>query len=141
MPSPDFKQFQADLLRSGIAPRHVRRIASELQEHFEDLVEDELGRACDRRCATQQAAIRIGDLGDVAHAIQRCPELHSWSSRYPRLAVIVYPLTCVALLPAIPVIAGVQHAPQIARWGACLLGGGLVTTAMFLLLQLSISLS
>ena len=90
--------------------------------------------------ADQVAAQQMGDLQDVAVAMQACPELRSWSYRYPRIAVVVYPLTCLALLPAMPVIAGVAHAPQLARWGACMLLGGAVTAAMFLVMQLSISL-
>jgi hypothetical protein len=55
--------------------------------------------------------------------------------------VVVYPLTCLALLPAMPVLAGVAHASLLARWTTCVLLGGFVTAAIFLVLQLSIALS
>jgi hypothetical protein len=140
MREPNFKQFQSDLLQVGISPRHVRRTACELREHLDDLVDAEIEAGCSVEDARRVAAQQMGDLQDVAVAMQACPELRSWSYRYPRIAVVVYPLTCLALLPAMPVIAGVAHAPQLARWGACMLLGGAVTAAMFLVMQLSISL-
>ena len=69
------------------------------------------------------------------------PGLKSWAWRYPRVAMLVYPLACVAALPAVPIIAGVRHAPHVIRWAACLFIGAFVTAAMFLLLQLSITLT
>ena len=57
------------------------------------------------------------------------------------LALIVYPLACFVALPAVPVIAGVQHASEVGRWLTGLLLGGLVTATMFLVLQLAITLT
>lgn len=140
MQQPDFRQFRAELLRLGISPRHVRRTVCELREHLEDLVAAELESGNSLADARSVAAEEMGDLQKVAAAMQACPELRSWSYRFPRLAMVVYPLTCLALLPVVPVLAGVAHAQQLARWGACLLTGGVVTASIFLLLQLSISL-
>ena len=67
-------------------------------------------------------------------------ELKTWSYRYPRLAVVVYPVACLAVLPAVPVVAGIAHRTALMRWGASLLGAGLVTAVMLLVLQLSIIL-
>ena len=141
MPEPDFKQFRSELLQAGIAPRHVRRTITELQEHLDDLVEAELASGCDAVTAQRRAGREMGCLTDVAIAMRACPELRCWAFRYPRLAVVVYPLTCLALLPVVPVIAGVAHAPQLARWSACLFFGALVTATMFLCLQLAIAVT
>ncbi len=65
-------------------------------------------------------------------------ELKAWPYRYPVVALIVYPIACLVALPAVPVLAGVTHAPQLLRWGASLLLAGLLTTVLLLLLQLSI---
>jgi hypothetical protein len=138
MPEPDFKQFRSELLQAGIAPRHIRRTIVELQEHLDDLVEAELASGCDATTAQRRAAREMGKLTDVAIAMRACPELRCWAYRYPRLAVVVYPLTCLALLPVVPVIAGVAHAQHVARWSACLIFGALVTASMFLFLQLAI---
>ncbi len=140
MPEPDFKQFRSELLQAGVAPRHVSRTIMELQEHLDDIVEAELASGCDAVTAQRRAGREMGCLTDVAKAMRACPELRSWAFRYPRLAVVVYPLTCLALLPVVPVIAGVAHAPQLARWSACLFFGALVTASMFLFLQLAIAL-
>lgn len=135
----DFKQFESDLLRVGIAPRHVRRTATELREHFDDLVAAEMRSGSCLDDARHAAAEQFGDLQDIAAAMRACPELRSWSYRFPRVAVVVYPLTYLALLPVVPLFAGVAHAPQLARWGACLLLGGAVTVSIMMLLQVSIA--
>jgi len=51
-----------------------------------------------------------------------------------------YPTT-LALLPAVPVMAGIAHVGYLARWLMCIFLGGVVTAAMFLLMQLSIVLT
>lgn len=141
MPEPDFKRFRSELLEAGIAPRHVRRTIVELQEHLEDLRAAELASGCDDATARRTAGREMGSLADVAIAMRACPELQCWAYRYPRLAIVVYPLTCLALLPVVPIIAGVTHAQHVARWGACLFFGALVTASMFLCLQLAIALT
>jgi hypothetical protein len=140
MREPNFKQFRSELLQAGIAPRHIRRTMLELQDHLDDLVEAELASGCDAAAARRRASREMGNLTDVAIAMRACPELQCWAYRYPRLAIVIYPLTCLALLPIVPVIAGVTHAEQVARWGVCLFFGALVTASMFLILQLAIAL-
>ncbi len=141
MPRPDFEQFASDLRRAGIAEKHVRRAALELSDHFDDLVEDAVHDGRNRADAESYASERLGDLNSVGDAIRERPELRAWAYRWPRLALVWYPLACVAALPAAPVIAGVQNAPLLARWAACLFLGGLVTATMLLVLQLSITLT
>ncbi|MDJ0909246.1 MAG: hypothetical protein QNI99_08625 [Woeseiaceae bacterium] len=141
MPRPDFEQFARDLKRAGIAEKHVRRAKLELNEHFDDLVEDAIRNGLDRSAAESRAAESLGELDIVGEAIRAQPELRSWAFRWPRLALVVYPLACVAALPAAPVVAGVQNAPILARWTSCLLLGGLVTATMLLVLQLAITLT
>lgn len=141
MPDVYFKELQADLLRAGIAPRHVRRTVTELEEHFDDLLAEHVGSGTDPIAAHEQALADLGSPDLIVEAMHARPELHSWAYRFPRIALLVYPLTYVVLLPVMPVFAGVAHAPQIARWGLCMMLGGLVTASMFLLLQLSILLA
>ena len=141
--SPDFKmaELESRLLRAGIAPRHVRRTMTELCEHLDDLVEAGVAAGLDSREARRQGVEAMGNLDAVAAEMRSRPELLSWARRYPRIAVFVYPMTCLALLPVAPVFAGVAHAPVLARWGVALMFGALVTASMFLLLQLSILLT
>jgi hypothetical protein len=57
------------------------------------------------------------------------------------LALVAYPIACIAALPAVPLIAGVAYAPALARWIGCALLGGPVTASMLLVLQLVITLT
>ncbi len=141
MPRPDFERFARDLRRAGIAEKHVRRAELELSEHFDDLVEEAVRNGHDRNEAECRATESLGELDIVGEAIRARTELRSWAFRWPRLALVVYPLACIAALPAAPVVAGVQNAPILARWTSCLLLGGLVTATMLLVLQLAITLT
>ena len=136
MPDPDFNALRTALLRRGIAPRHATRVSEEMRDHFEDLVEE--FEACGMDDTRSLAAESLGSQDDIVAATVAHPELRSWAFRYPRAALVFYPLACAAALPAAPVIAGIQNAPLLARWGASLLAAGVFTTALLLLLQLSI---
>ena len=137
----DLNALRKELLRSGIAPRHVRRTIEELEDHYEDLVEQALGDGASRMEAHSSASERLGRVGDIAMAVQAQPELRSWAFRFPRLAALVYPITYLALLPAAPVFLGYAYAGYVVRWVACLFLGALVTAGMFLILQLAITLT
>ena len=136
----DLSQLRSRLLRWGVAPRHVRRTVNELEDHFEDLVEQELDNGLDRLAARESALTALGSVEDIADAVRAQPELRSWAFRYPRIAAVVYPLTYLAVLPAAPVFAGYAHATLIARWIACLFLSAIITAGMFLFLQLAITL-
>ncbi len=141
MPRPDFDRLADELRRAGVANRHVRRATLELRDHFDDLVDDALLDGQSEAEAERRAAERLGELDTIAASIRAQPELRSWAFRWPRVALVVYPLACVAALPAAPVIAGLHNAPILGRWAACLLLGGLVTASIMLILQLSITLT
>lgn len=141
MSRPDFDQLRNRLLRSGVAPRHVRRTVEELGAHFDDLVDEALDNGTDRARAERQASEQLGDIDVLADAACARPELRSWAADYPRIAVVVYPLACLAVLPAVPFLAGIANASDVARWIACALLSGLVTATMLLVLQLSITLT
>ena len=141
MPDLDLTGLRKHLLRAGVAPRHVRRTVAELSDHYDDLLQSELHAGTDPDAARKRALSALGDLRDVAAAIRSRPELRAWSHRMPYLALVVYPLTCLALLPAVPVKAGFAHAGDLARWLTCIFLGGVVTAAMFLVMQLSIVLT
>ena len=136
MPDPDFDALRDALLARGVASRHAVRVSEEMRDHFEDLVEEFESRGVpDAHAAAGEA---LGTRESIVKAVSARPELRSWAYRYPRVARVVYPLACAAALPAAPVIAGIQNAPLLARWGASLLAAGAFTAALFLLLQLSI---
>lgn len=138
MRDPDFARLRLRLLERGIPARHVRRTLGELEDHYQDLVDEAVVNGASVEDARAQAAARLGEMDDVIAGMLACPELRSWAYRHPRIAVIFYPLACLFALPAMPVIAGVSNAPLLARWGASLLLAGLFTATMLLVLQLSI---
>ena len=141
MPRPDLAALKTELLSAGIKTVHVQRTLSELDEHFDDLVFDRLLQGIEQEAAEHAALEQLGDLSRVAEAMLAEPVLRGWAWRWPKLAVLVYPIACVAAIPAVPFIAGVQHAASVGRWMAGLLLAGLVTASMFLLLQLTITMS
>lgn len=141
MPKSDFNVLRDHLLESGVAPRHVVRIISELSDHHEDLELEAMQHGCDRKTAIAQAKNRLGASETIAIHVLKRPELRCWMHRYPRLAQLVLPVAYVAMLPLAPVYAGVANAPIIARWCASLFLSGLITAAMFLVMQFSIALS
>lgn len=138
MAEPDFARFEELLLRAGIAPRHVRRSVAELREHFGDLEEAIRRQGMSKADAGSIANTELGDLAVIAAGIASHPELKCWSSRWPRMARVVYPLAWICLVPAMPVITGARHASLIARWGTCFVLSAGFTAALMLALQLAI---
>ena len=127
------------LLAAGLSPAHVQRTLTELSDHFEDLLaEAEAGGA---ENAEQQACEQLGRLDVIAAELCRAPDLKGWAWRWPRLALVVYPLACMIALPAVPIVAGVEHAASVMRWMAGLLLAAMITAGMFLALQLAIMFS
>lgn len=137
----DLSRLRKELIRSGIAPRHVRRTLDELSDHYEDLVEQGLSDGATRLEAHAHASDILGDIHDIGDAVRARPELRSWAYRFPRVAALVYPLTFLVLLPAAPVFLGYAHANYVARWVVCLFLSAFVTAVMFLFLQLAITLT
>lgn len=138
MREPDFNELATRLLDSGITPRHAHRVVNEIRDHYDDLVDAAVDTGATSRDARRQAGRELGRMDDLVAAMSARRELKTWAFRYPRAAIIVYPLACLAVLPALPVNAGIANASLLARWGASLLAAGLFTAALLLVLQLSI---
>ena len=138
MREPDFNQLATKLLENGITPRHAHRTVNEVRDHYDDLVDAAVDNGASSGDARRQAAVKLGNLDDFVAEMSSRRELKTWAFRYPRTALVIYPLACLAALPAAPVIAGMANAPLLARWGASLLVAGMFTAALLLVLQLSI---
>lgn len=138
MREPDFRSLASRLLRNGIAPSHTHRAVNEIRDHYEDLVDAAVDSGLTESEARRLAARDLGSVDDIVAQMKARRELKSWAFRYPRAAVVFYPLACLAALPAMPVYAGIANAPLLARWGASLLVAGLFTLSLLLILQLSI---
>ena len=140
MREPDFTVLATRLLKSGITPYHAHRTVNELRDHYDDLVDAAVDTGSSSKKARRLAATELGTMEDFVVEMASRRELKTWTFRYPHLAVVVYPLACLAVLPAMPVFAGIAHRTTLLRWGVSLLGAGLVTALMMLVMQLSIIL-
>jgi hypothetical protein len=140
MREPNFNALVTKLLDGGIATRSAHRAVGELHDHYDDLVESAMGNGRNSRDAMQIASQRLGSLDAFVCEMLARRELKTWAFRYPRTALVVYPLACIASLPAMPILAGAAHASSVARWSAIMLLAGFVTAAMLLAMQLSIVL-
>ena len=60
MADPPFVEFEAALLRGGIAPRHVRRAVLELEDHWTALVAENLRRGSSELDARTEARRIVG---------------------------------------------------------------------------------
>ncbi len=138
MREPDFNDLATRLLQSGVAPRHAHRMINEMRDHYDDLVDAAVEAGQPIREARHEAGRELGRFDDLEHEVSTRRELKTWAFRYPHAAIILYPLACLVALPAMPVFAGIANAPLLARWGASLVAGGLLTAGLLLVLQLSI---
>jgi len=141
MPDGQLNKFERKLLCAGVVPSHAKRSAIEILEHLEDLQDNAAEKGMNESDAASFAREQIGDLQLIADDIISRAELKTWAYRYPMAASVVLPIAYLALLPTKPLFAGVANAPLIARWGACLMLGAVITAAMFLGMQFSITLN
>jgi hypothetical protein len=80
------------LIRAGIAPRHARRYAQELRDHYQDALRDELAKGAPPERAAEIAHARLGADEDLVQSLLAQPELRSMAARYPSLAFGVAPV-------------------------------------------------
>jgi hypothetical protein len=92
-----FNRLSERLLHAGIAPRHVRRYARELSDHFDDLVREEKAGGAARELAETRALSRLGNDDDLAQAMLSRPELRSLTSRFPWAVFGIGPIILLAL--------------------------------------------
>ena len=114
--SQPFENVREQLLRAGIAPRHVRRYVIELQEHLVDLSARERDAGHDAKTVAERARAMLGTDGQLVQAmLDRAP--HSLTARAPWAVFALLPVvTLVAILAAIG--ASMMHllGPVHAAW-------------------------
>ncbi len=130
-----------DRLRgAGIRPAVIDGLSAELADHLDDVVAELVADGYSESTAMALACARIGAPETIAAAASEHRQLLCWWRRYPGAALVAYPLAYAAVLPAVPVLIGVRHAPLVGRWLSCLVAGGLVTATIFLVLTAAIGL-
>jgi hypothetical protein len=87
-----FAGLSERLLRGGIGPRRVRRLISELEAHFDDLVAEFQLTGLSQAESESQATVRLGTDDVLAASILARTELRSWARQWPWLAFAVLPL-------------------------------------------------
>jgi hypothetical protein len=75
----------------------VRRLVSELETHYDDLVEELRSLGLSSVESERQASLRLGTEETLAESILARPELRSWARRRPWLAFAVLPFLCLPL--------------------------------------------
>lgn len=96
MSTPEFDALREQLLRAGIAPRHVRRYVGELRDHFEDLVREEIANGMSKSVARVHARQRLGSDSDLAAVMLARPDLRSLAARHPLAVFTLGPVAMVA---------------------------------------------
>lgn len=107
MPGGRFALLSERLRRAGISPRRVRRLISELEAHFDDLVAELRSTGLSHAESESQAAIRLGTEDVLAASILARPELRSWARRWPWLAFAVLPLLSLPVQFVLSMVAAV----------------------------------
>jgi hypothetical protein len=114
-----FDQLRERLLRAGIAPRHVRRYVTELQDHFDDLVREETDKGLTGGAAEQAAHARLGSDEELSTVMLARPDLRSVTARFPWAVFGFGPVLILALAiaSALFVQVGIIFAsPEIPLW-------------------------
>jgi hypothetical protein len=126
------------LLRSGVAPRHVRRYLRELRDHYDDAVHAELQKGVSRAAAEDAAATRMGDPESLIESVLARPELLSTLARYPRVVFGAAPVLLWMLISvtALFILAEVAHSSEL-MW---VLYGATVVVARVLPVVLALGL-
>ena len=74
MPEPDFDRLRERLLESGVVPRHVIQIVSELSDHYKDLEMEAMQHGLSSQEAKTLASDRIGTLETIARHVLHRPD-------------------------------------------------------------------
>ena len=96
MPKP-FNELRERLLRAGVAPRHVRRYLSELDDHLADLIVEEQSAGRSPKDAESVALLRLGTIDNLSSAMLDKRQLQSWSARAPWATFGLAPVVLLAV--------------------------------------------
>jgi hypothetical protein len=94
--SKPFDEIREQLLRAGVAPRHVRRYLNELSDHLADLRAEEERGGRSRLEADAAALARLGGVDGLAKAMIERRQFQSWSARAPWAVFGLGPLCMLA---------------------------------------------
>lgn len=123
-----FKQFERALCASGVATRHSRRAAAEINAHHAQQFEAARAAGKSDADALAEADALIGDEQVLVERYASRPELRAFSHRRPLLAFGVLPVLGVLLLLAGGLFAALVIVPPAIHFE--IPGAGVLYTAM-----------
>ena len=106
-----FYQLEQELLKGGIAPKTVKRLKVELQDHWESLYQEALALRMSPGEAADYASSQIGDNDALAASILARPELKSLAHKHAWLVFGFVPLfiTVLSFIALLMAIVGFAH--------------------------------
>ncbi len=129
----------AKLLESGVSPKYLARLASELHEHREDLEAEARRFGVPVAEVASDAQQRLGSCAVIAKEFERRPELKSWINTSRWLEQMLRPLAAAYILARAPVRGVAAGQAAILRYAAATAAGAGVTFGLLLLLALTMS--
>jgi hypothetical protein len=93
-----FENVREQLLRAGIAPRHVNRYVTELREHLADLVTRERATGLDAREAEAKARTILGSDAQLTQAMLDRSPPRSWAVKAPWAVFGLLPVAAIIAL-------------------------------------------
>ncbi len=118
MRSRRFWALRERLLRAGVAPRGVRRVIGELNDHFDDVLAELAAQGVNAKDAPAQAYARLGSEDVLVRSILARPELLSWAHRRPAVAFALLPVPAFAAAFVASIVALVGSAHLARAWFA-----------------------
>ncbi len=110
-----FRLLEMEMIRRGVALRHARRAALELECHYRDLAEQALARGESPEEAERSAQEALGADAVLIERYAAQLELQGWTYRW-RAAYVLAPLVGFAAAFALAMLAlvvGVSHLPGL----------------------------
>ena len=101
MHQPSFENVREQLLKAGIAPRHVGRYVTELREHLADLVARERAGGLDARDAEAKARTILGSDAQLTQAMLDRSPPRSWAVKAPWAVFGILPVVTIVAVSAI----------------------------------------
>lgn len=106
-----FNELREALLRAGVGTRHVRRAVLEIENHCQQLIDEERGRGASDHDARIEAHRRLGTNQVLVQRYAERPDLHAWSRRWPSIWFVLLPLVAYLAISAatLMVVLAVAH--------------------------------
>jgi hypothetical protein len=96
-----FENVREQLLKAGIAPRHVGRYVTELREHLADLVSRERATGLDAGEAEARARTILGSDAQLTQAMLDRSPPRSWAVKAPWAVFGIFPVVTIVAVSAI----------------------------------------